>query len=88
MLCSVAMPIDVFAIEGVPEGRKRNVEQAVVFAGKSLPGAHEAWVVPARAGSGFCVRITGPDGFFCQAELLGDETEGEIKDKVMRALER
>ena len=88
MLDSFAMPIDVFAIEGVPDSRRRGVEQAVEFAGKRLPGAHEAWVVPARAGSGFCIRITGPDGFFCQAELVGDETEAEIKDKVMRALER
>jgi hypothetical protein len=88
MLFSLAMPIDVFAIEGLPDSRRRGVEQAVETAGRRLPGAHEAWVVPARAGVGFCVRITGPDGFFCQAELAGDETDAEIKDKVLRALER
>ncbi|MBZ5619859.1 MAG: hypothetical protein LAQ69_14220 [Acidobacteriia bacterium] len=81
------MPIDVVAREGLPDSRRWDVEQAVETAGRRLPGVHEAWVVPARAGGGFCVRITGPDGFFCQTELVGDETEAEIKDKVMRALE-
>lgn len=83
----MAMPIDILAVEGLPDGRRRGVEQAVATAGKRLPGVHEAWVVPARAGVGFCVRITGPDGFFCQAELSGDETDAEVMDKVMRALQ-
>ena len=80
------MPILVFEISGVPTNRRQRLQETITAVGERLRGVHEAWVVRSQAGDGFCIRITGPGGFFRQAEFSEEETDAEVGEHIRQAL--
>ena len=80
------MPIVVFEVKGVPRHRREGLVIAVESAGRHMRGSYEAWIVPSRADSGLCIRITGPMGFFRQAQIGNDLTDAEVGEQVRQAL--
>ncbi|HEY1340217.1 MAG TPA: hypothetical protein VGF59_22050 [Bryobacteraceae bacterium] len=80
------MPITVFDASGVPEHRRESLEQAVEAAGRTARGNHEAWIVPSSARKGFCVRITGPDGFYRQADFGYEQSDAEVSERIRQVL--
>jgi hypothetical protein len=80
------VPILIFEISGVPLDRREGLGETVMASGQHLHGIHEAWIVRSRARDRFCVRITGPDGFFRQGEFGYEQTDAEIGEHIRQAL--
>jgi len=80
------MAIVVFDLSGVPKHRREGLVSAVQSAGRHVRGSYEAWIVRSRVDRGFCIRITGPGGFFRQAEIGFDVTDAEVGEQVRQAL--
>ena len=82
----LVMPILIFEMNSVPLHRREGLEETIAAAGQHLRGAHEAWIVRSRARDGFCIRITGPGGFFRQAEFGCEQTDAEVGEHIRQAL--
>jgi hypothetical protein len=76
----------VLDMQGIPVDRHETTRAAVVAGIQGFPGTYEAWTLSARRPPGYFVRIIGPRGFFRQAQFTGEETAGEISERIRQTM--
>jgi hypothetical protein len=81
------VPITIFA-NTLPTIKRKEIEEAVVSAGRRTSQPFEAFLVAAQDRAGFTIRLAGPQSFewFGRFEGPDQENEAFIRDVISNAL--
>jgi hypothetical protein len=81
------VPITVF-VNTLPFTRRKEIEEAVVSAGRRVAKPFEAFLLADQGRAGFAIRLTGPQAFEWLGRFEGPDQENAafIRDVISNAL--